>query len=172
MRTQSVTLGEFICREGSYFSSRKKGEQGIFSFEEPILSPTRNHILGEKPPSNGYLSHPSDVSSLEDAQNLHLTDFAKIVTGFEGYLFPHTLNRSAIANFLVVSTPGGMMRAVVTCLLATGVLAKTPTIPPYWEQEGLSCGAFDNCNIDGTTDETSIQEELQNPTKESNLTRS
>ena len=62
------------------------------------------------------------------------------------------------------------MRAVVTCLLATGVLPKAPAIPPDWEQEGLSCGAFDICNTDWTTDETPIQEELQNPTKESNLT--
>ena len=140
------------------------------SFEEPILSLTRNHILGEKPPSNGYLSHPSDVSSLEDAQELYLTDFAKIVTGFEGYLFRPTLNRSAIANLLVDSTPGGMMRAVVTCLLATGVLPKAPTIPPDWEQEGLSCEAFDTRNIDVTTYKTPVQEELQNPTKESDLT--
>ena len=58
MRAQPVTLGELIGREGSYFLtlSRKKGEQGIFSSEEPILPLTRNHILGEKPPSNGYLS--------------------------------------------------------------------------------------------------------------------
>ena len=40
MRAQPVTLGEFIGREGSYFLSRKKGEQGIFSFEERILSLT------------------------------------------------------------------------------------------------------------------------------------
>ena len=62
-----------------------------------------------------------------------------------------------------------MVRAAVTCLLATGVLPKAPTIPPDWKQEGLSCGAFDICNIGGTADETPIQEELQNPTKESNL---
>ena len=37
-----------------------------------------------------------------------------------------------------------MMRAVVTCLLTPGVLPKTPTIPPDWEQEGLPCKTFDN----------------------------
>ena len=168
MRAQPVPLGEFIDRKGSYFLSRKKGEHGIFSFEEPTLSLTRGDILEEKP-SSGYLPHPSNVSSLEDAQELHLTDFAKIATGFEGYIFPPTLNQRAIANFLVDSTPGGMMRAVVTCLLATGVLSKAPTIPLDWEQEGLSCEAFDIRNIDGTTDETPIQEELQNPARESNL---
>ena len=169
MRVQPVTLGEFIGRKCPYFLSRKKGEQGIFSFENPILSLTRGHILGEKPPSSGYQPHPSDVSSLEDAQELHLADFAKIATGFEGYIFPPTLNRSAIATLLIDSTSGGMVRVVVTCLLATEVLLKAPTIPRNWEQGGLSCEAFDIPNTDGTIDETPIQEELQNPTTESNL---
>ena len=118
MRTQPVTLGEFIGRKGLYVLSRKKREQVIYSFEAPILPLTRGHILGEKPPSSGYLPHPSDMSSLEDAQELHFTDFVKIATEFEAYIFPPTLNRSAIASLLVDSTPGGMMRAVVTCLLA------------------------------------------------------
>ena len=61
------------------------------------------------------------------------------------------------------------MRAVVTCLLASGILPKTPTTSPDCKQEGLSCEAFDIRNIDGTTDETPTQEELQNPTTESNL---
>ena len=168
-RVQPVPLGEFIGGEGSYFLSRKKGDQGIFSFEGPILSLTRGRILGEKTPSSGYQPHPSDVSSLKDAQELHLTDFAKIATGFEDYILPPTLNRSAIATFLVDSTPGGMMRAVVTCLLATRVLPKAPTILPNWEQEGLSCETFNLRNTDGTTDENPIQKELQNPTTESNL---
>ena len=46
------------------------------------------------------------------------------------------------------------MRAVVTCLLATGILPKAPTIPPDSEQEELSCAAFDIHNTDGTTDES------------------
>ena len=48
------------------------------------------------------------------------------------------------------------MRAVVTCLLATGVLPKAPTIPPDWEQEGLSYAALDIRNTDGTTDESNL----------------
>ena len=134
MRAQPVTLGEFIDRGGLYFLSRKKGEQRIFSFENPIVSLTRGHILGEEPPPSGYHQPcPSDVTSLEDAKELHLTDFSKIATGSEDYISPLTLNRSAIATFLVDSTPGGMMRAVVTCLLDTGILSKAPTIPPDWE---------------------------------------
>ena len=156
MRVQPTTLDEFIGRGDSYFLSRKKGEQKIFSFEDPIMSLTRGHLLGEKPPPSGYQPHPSDVGSLEDAQELHLTDFAKIATGFEDYIFPTTLNRSDIATLLVDSTPGGMMRAVVTCLLATGTLPKVPTIPPDREHEGLSCAAFDISHTDETTDEPSL----------------
>ena len=151
-----VTLGEFIGREGSYFLSRKKSEHKIFSFEDPIMSLTRGHILEEKPPLSGYQPHPSDVDSLEDAQELHLTDFATIATGFEDYIFPPTLNRSAIATLLVDSTPGGIMLAVITCLLATGSLPKTPTISPDWEQEGLSCAAFNVSHTDETTDEPNL----------------
>ena len=169
MRVQPVPLGEFIGRGGSHFLSRNKGEQGIFSFEDPILSLTRGDILGENPPSSGYQPHPSDASSLEDAQQLHLTDFVKITTGFEDYIFPPKLNWSAITILLVDSTPCGMMRAVVTCLLATGILPKAPTTPPDWEQEGLSREAFDIRNTDGTTNETPTQKELQTPTMESNL---
>ena len=83
MKAQPVALGEFIGRGGSNFLSRKKGEQKMFSFEDPIVSLTRGHILGEKPPPSGYRPHPSDVASLEDAQELHLTGFTKIATGFE-----------------------------------------------------------------------------------------
>ena len=166
MRVQPVTLGEFIGRESSYFLNRKQGEQRIFLFEDPILPLTRGHI----PLSSGYQPHPSDVSSLDDTQELYLTDFAKIATGLEGYIFPPTLNRSAIATLFVDSTPDGMMRAVVTCLLATGVLPKAPKILPDREQKGLSCEAFDNIrNTDGGINETPIQEKLQNLTTESNL---
>ena len=136
---------------------RKKGEQRIFSFEDPIVPLTRGHVLGEKPPPSGYQPCLSDVSSLEDVQEFHLTDFAKIATGFEDYTFPHTLNnRIAIATILVGSTPGGMMRAVVTCHLAAGILTKASTIPPDWELEGLSCAAFDIRNTDGMTDESNL----------------
>ena len=88
----------------------------------------------------------------------------------ETLTFPPTLNRGIIATLLVDSTPGGMMRAVVNGLLATGVMPKNPTVPPDWEQEGLLCEAFDSiCNTDGGINEISIQEELQKPTTESNL---
>ena len=48
------------------------------------------------------------------------------------------------------------MRAVVNCLLVTGILPKAPTTPPDWGQEGLSCAAFDIRNTEGTTDESNL----------------
>ena len=169
-RVQSVSLGEFVGCKGSYFLNRKQTERGIFSFEDPILSLTRGRVLGEKLPPSGYPPHPSDELLLEDAQELHLADSAKVATALEGYVFPPTLNRSTIATLLVDSTPGGMVRAVVICFLATGVLPKDLTCPPDWEQKGLSCEALDNIRkTDRRIDETPIQEELQNLTTESGL---
>ena len=48
------------------------------------------------------------------------------------------------------------MQAVVTCLLATGLLPRAPTIPPDGKQEGLSCAVFDIRNTDGTTAESNL----------------
>ena len=49
-----------------------------------------------------------------------------------------------------------MIRAVVTYLLATGLLPRAPTTLPDGKQEGLSCAAFDIRNTDGTTDEFNL----------------
>ena len=126
--------------------------------ENPILSFTRGYIFGEKPSPGGYQTHPSDEGSLEDAQELHFEDFDKVATRLEGYVYPPTHNRSTITTIFVDSTSGGIMRSVVTRLLATGVLPKTSTTPPDLEEEGLSCEAFDNIgNMDRRINETSIQ---------------
>ena len=93
----------------------------------------------------------------EDAEELYL-DFAKIATGLEGYVFPPTLIRSAIATILVDYIPGGMIRAVLISFLAMGVLPKAPTIPPDLEQKSLTYDAFDNIrNIDRRIDENPMQ---------------
>ena len=60
MMVHIVTLGKLFDREGLYFLNRKQGEQRIFSFQDPILSLTRGHILGENPPLSGYQPHSSD----------------------------------------------------------------------------------------------------------------
>ena len=92
---------------------------------------------------------------MEDQTDLH-EGTASITTGFEYYIFQPTLNQSVIATLLVDSTPGGMMRTVVTWLLATGILPRAPTILPDWKQEELSCAAFDIRSTNGTTDESNL----------------
>ena len=49
-----------------------------------------------------------------------------------------------------------MIRALVTCLVATGILPRAPTVPPDWKQEGPSGAAFDIRNTGGTTDESNL----------------
>ena len=69
---------------------------------------------------------------------------------------PHLIG-VPLQPLLVDSTPGGMMRAVVTCrLLPIGKLPRAPTIPPDLKQEELSCASFDIRNTDGTTDESNL----------------
>ena len=72
-------LGEFLGRRGAYFLKRGNGERAIYSFSEPIISLNRAHIMGEKP-TEGYFAHPADAARLEEAQELHFNDYAKIIT--------------------------------------------------------------------------------------------
>ena len=45
-KAQPEKLEDFIGRERFYVLSRRHGDQANFSFERPILSLTRGHILG------------------------------------------------------------------------------------------------------------------------------
>ena len=109
MRVQPVMLGESVGREGSNFLNMGQGEPRIVSFEDPILSLTRGHILGKNyHRADINLIRPMNIHS-RIPRNVHLADFIKIATGLEGYVFPPTLNRSAIATLLVDSTPGEIM---------------------------------------------------------------
>ena len=48
------------------------------------------------------------------------------------------------------------MRAVVTCLVATGIMPKAPTVAPDSKLEGLSCATVDIHNAGGTTDKSNL----------------
>ena len=90
-------LGEFLGRRGAYFLKRGNGERAIYSFNEPIISLNRAHIMGEKP-TEGYIAHPADAARLEEAEELHFNDYAKITTGQEHYVIPQTVSKSAAAK--------------------------------------------------------------------------
>ena len=134
-------LEEFLGRRGAYFLKRGNGERAIYSFNEPIISLNRAHIMGEKP-TEGYIAHPADAARLEEAEELHFNDYAKITTGQEHYVIPQTVSKSAAANVIADFTSPPMLRAVLVELAVQGLLGKP--VPEVVELEGLSCMAFED----------------------------
>ena len=114
---------EFLGRRGAYFLKRGDGERAIYSFNEPITSLNRAHIMGEKP-TEGYIAHPADAARLKGAEELHFNDYAKITTGQEHYVIPQTVSKSAAANFIADFTFPPMLRAVLIELAVQGLLGK------------------------------------------------
>ena len=53
--------------------------------------------MGEKP-TEGYIAHPADAARLEEAEELHFNDYAKVTTGQEHYVIPQTVSKSAAAK--------------------------------------------------------------------------
>ena len=102
---QPELLEEFVDRVGSSVLSKKQGKQRIVSFERLTLL-IQGHILEENHYNRSvYKTHPCDKGSLEDTQNLHVADFAKLTTGIERYSFQPTLHHSANATILVDTPP-------------------------------------------------------------------
>ena len=52
------------------------------SFDDPIISIARPHVMGEKP-FEGYTPHPSDAGNIDSAQELRIEDYNIITTGQE-----------------------------------------------------------------------------------------
>ena len=140
-------LGEFLGRRGAYFLKRGNGERAIYSFNEPIISLNRAHIMGEKP-TEGYIAHPADAARLEEAEELHFNDYAKITTGQEHYVIPQTVSKSAAANVIADFTSPPMLRAVLVELAVQGLLGKP--VPEVVELEGLACMVFEDYLAAGT----------------------
>ena len=116
-------LGEFLRRRDAYFLKRGNGERAIYSFSEPIISLNRAYIMGEKP-TEGYTAHPADAARLEEAEELHFNDYAKITTGQEHYVIPQTVSKSAAANVIADFTSPPILRAVSVELAVQGFLGK------------------------------------------------
>ena len=134
-------MGEFLGRRDAYCLKRGNGERAIYSFNEPIISLNRAHIMGKKP-TEGYIAHPADAARLEEAEELHFNDYAKITTGQEHYVIPQTVSESAAANVIAVSTSPLMLRAVLVELAVQGFLGKP--VPEVVELEGLACTVFED----------------------------
>ena len=60
-----TSLGGFLSRKGTYFLKRGMGERGIFSFDDPIMSISRAHAMGEIPLRGKYRLHPLDTGEID-----------------------------------------------------------------------------------------------------------
>ena len=128
-------LGELLGRRGAYFLRRGNGERAIYSFNEPIISLNRAHIMGERP-TEGYIAHPADAARLEEAEELHFNDYATITTRQEHYVIPQTVRKNAAAKVIADFTSPPMLRAVLVELAVQGLLGKP--VPEVAELEGLA----------------------------------
>ena len=63
--SRRTSLGGFLSRRGTYFLKRGMGEREIFSFDDPIISITRAHAMGEKPLRGKYRLHPLDTGEID-----------------------------------------------------------------------------------------------------------
>ena len=106
----TTSLGGILGRNGTYFLKRGTGERAVFSFEDHMLSTTRAHVMGEKPPVGTYQPHATDSGGIEDAEELTFEDFAKVVSGQEGYTIPPTVSRGAAATVITNFTIPPMVR--------------------------------------------------------------
>ena len=93
-------------------------------------------------PTELYIAHPADAARLEEAEELHFNDYAKITTGQEHYMIPQTVNKSVAANVIADFTSPPMLRAVLVELAVQGLLGKP--VPEVVELEGLACMVFED----------------------------
>ena len=91
--------------------------------------------MGKSQPKG--ILHTADAARLEEAEELHFSDYAKITTGQEHYVIPQTFSKSAAANVIVDSTSPPMPRAVLVELAVQGLLGRP--VPEVVEPEGLAC---------------------------------
>ena len=134
-------LGGILRQRGAYFLKRGSGERAIYSFNEPIISLNRAHIMGGKP-TEGYIAHQADAARLEEVEELHFNDYTKITPGQEHYVMPQTVSKSAAASVIADFTPPPMLRAVLVGLAVQGLLGKP--VPEVVELEGLACMMFED----------------------------
>ena len=83
--SRRTSLREFLSRRGTYFLKREMGERGIFSLDNPIMSITRAHVMGEKPLRGTYRPHPLDVGEIDQAGELSFAEYKRLTTGRADY---------------------------------------------------------------------------------------
>ncbi|CAB1113987.1 unnamed protein product [Ectocarpus sp. CCAP 1310/34] len=114
------TVGEYLGRAGSFFLKRGALHKEIFSFAEPTVTITKDHIMARKPPVEEYQAHLKDCGTLEEAQELSWTDCVKLTTTREDLVVPNTLRRRDVARVLDEWTLPPMLREVLSLLQLRG----------------------------------------------------
>ena len=114
------SVGAFLGRAGTFFLKRGRDVKEIFSFSEPMVTITQEHIMARKPPSEVFSEHPDDKGTLEDAQELSFTDFAKLATTREDFNIPATLRRRDVARVLEECSPPPMLKEALSLLQLRG----------------------------------------------------
>lgn len=81
--------------------------------------------MGGKP-TEIYTSHPSDARKIEEAEELHLEDYAEIATGQAQYEVPPTVSRRATPTVFAEFTCPAMFKTVLEELAVHGLLELEP----------------------------------------------
>lgn len=92
--------------------------------------------MGTKPLGDKYVSHRSDSSGVDQAGELSMTDFKKVLTSKESYAIPLTVSRGAAATVLANFSMPAMMREVLFGLKLQG-LFRAPYVRTDTPLEGL-----------------------------------
>ena len=97
--------------------------------------------MGEKP-TEGYIAHSADAACLEESEEFHFNDYAKITTWQEHYVIPQTVSKSAATNVIADFTRPPMLRVVLVELAVQGLLGIP--VPEVVELEGMACTVFED----------------------------
>lgn len=89
--TSTPTVGAFRGRQGCLFLERGHQVREIFSSAEPAVTITRGHIMGRKPTTEAFTTHPNDAGSLDEAQELLWEDCVKLTSNQDAFDIPPTL---------------------------------------------------------------------------------
>lgn len=114
------TVGAFLGRQGCFFLKQGHQAREIFSFGQPAVTITREHIMGRKPAAGDFTAHPRDAGSREEAQELCWEDYVKLTTLRDTFDIPPTLRRCDVALVLQENTLAPMLREILNILQLRG----------------------------------------------------
>ena len=118
VRISRGILGE----EGNLLPQARRGREGVFSFDDPIISISRTHTMGKKPPEGTYRPRPLGAGDIDQADGLTFAEHQKIGTGRADPWFLPTISRGAAAAISADFELLPMAREALSGLRAKGLL--------------------------------------------------